>query len=93
MLFWFRIQWRIQDFPEGGAPTPEEGGANLLFGIFLPKMKMKKIELRPRPRPQDPPLESFNKTLISINKRKLNLLISRIGATTKMYRTTDNAIL
>ena len=31
------IQWRIQDFPEEGALTPKGGGANLLFGQFLPK--------------------------------------------------------
>ena len=26
------FQWRIQYFPEEGAPTPKVGGANLLFG-------------------------------------------------------------
>ena len=30
-------QWRIQDFPEEEAPTPE-GGANILFGHFSRKL-------------------------------------------------------
>ena len=38
-------QWRIQDFPEGGARQPERGGANLLFDQFFSEncMKMKKF--------------------------------------------------
>ena len=38
------MQWRIQDFPDGGT-YPQGGGANLLFGkIFLENcMKMKEI--------------------------------------------------
>ena len=30
-------QWRIQDFPEEGAPTPQGGGANIRFCQFSPK--------------------------------------------------------
>ena len=53
-----RLQWLIQDFPDG-APTPEEG-TNLLFGIIIAencnKMK-KKIGLgRASFVPPDPPL-------------------------------------
>ena len=38
------VQWRIQDFPDGGAPTPERGCQHTIWPIF-PKncMKMKKI--------------------------------------------------
>ena len=31
-----QVQWRIQDFPEEGAPTPQ-GGANIQFCQNLPK--------------------------------------------------------
>ena len=35
ILLW-SMQWRIQDFPEEGAPTPRGGGANIRFcQIFL----------------------------------------------------------
>ena len=30
------LQWRIQDFPEEGAPTPQ-GGANIRFCQIFPK--------------------------------------------------------
>ena len=30
-------QWRIQEFPEGGAPTPKVGVLTYYFAIFLPK--------------------------------------------------------
>ena len=43
-------QWRIQDFLEGGAPTPEgeEGCVNLLFCKIFAKNCMKMKEFRPR---------------------------------------------
>ena len=56
-------QWRIQDFPDGGAPTPEGGGANILFDRFFPKTawKWKKFDpegggARPCAPPLDPPM-------------------------------------
>ena len=30
-------QWRIQDFPEEGAPTSQGGGANIQFRQIFPK--------------------------------------------------------
>ena len=31
------LQWRIQDFPEEGVPTPRGGGANIQFCQNFPK--------------------------------------------------------
>ena len=45
----FFYQWRIQDFPEEGAPTTKVGGgANLLFGQNFPENCMKMDEFGPR---------------------------------------------
>ena len=62
---WFASQWRIQDFPEEGAPTPR-GGANLWFCQFSPKTAWKRRHFccrgggggraSPAP-PLDPPLQ------------------------------------
>ena len=48
------IQWRIQDFPDGGAPTPKLG----LFSNFFAEncMKIKEF-LPPGGRPFRPPLD------------------------------------
>ena len=59
-----RMQWRIQDFPEEGAPTPRGGGANSPGGgrqhTILPyfHQKLNEIEriLRVLRAPLDPPL-------------------------------------
>ena len=32
------MQWRIQDFPEGGAPTPKVGVLTYYFAYFLSKL-------------------------------------------------------
>ena len=44
-FFFFRNQWQIQDFPDGGRGNPQGQGANLSCGqIFLENcMKMKEI--------------------------------------------------
>ena len=62
---WHMYQWRIQDFPEGGAPTSEGGGRQPIIWPIFPKncMKMKKFWPRGgRPlRPTlDPPLCILN---------------------------------
>ena len=31
-------EWQIQDLPEDGAPTPEEGALTYYFAIFLQKL-------------------------------------------------------
>ena len=61
-------QWRIQDFPDGGATTPEGGCANLLFRESFARhyMKMKEFGSRGggacpwRPHTLDPPLQTVN---------------------------------
>ena len=40
------MQWWIQDFVDGGAPTPK-AGANLLFGQIFPENCMKIKEIGP----------------------------------------------
>ena len=57
------LQWRIQDFPEEGAPTPRGGAPTYDFAIF--PQKLHEIEriwaprgrgARPSRSPLDPPL-------------------------------------
>ena len=56
------LQWRIQDFPEEGALTPEGGRQPIIWSIFPENcMKMKKFwarggGTRPSRPPLDPPL-------------------------------------
>ena len=53
------IQWRIQDFPQGGAPTPK---STIIFQFFAENcMKMKEFgppggDARPWRPPLDPPI-------------------------------------
>ena len=49
------VQWRIQDFPQGGAPTPKSA---IIFQFF-PKncMKMKEFRAPGGARPWRPPLD------------------------------------
>ena len=48
-------QWRIQDFPQGGAPTPKIA---IIFQIFAENcMKMKEFETQGGARPWRPPLD------------------------------------
>ena len=51
-------QWRIQDFPEEGVPTPRRGGANIWFCQNFPKNCMKLKEFGPRGASLAPPLRS-----------------------------------
>ena len=53
------IQWRIQDFPEEGAPTPQVGCQHMILPYF-PKNCMKLEEFGPHggARPSHPPLRS-----------------------------------
>ena len=49
----FGIQWRIQDFPQGGAPTPKSA---IIFQIFAENyMKMKEFGPPGGARPWRPP--------------------------------------
>ena len=41
-------QWWIQDFPEGGAPTPKVGVLTYYFAIFFAKNCMKMKECGPQ---------------------------------------------
>ena len=43
----YSMQWRIQDFPEEGAPTPQ-GGANIWFRHIFPKTAWNWKNLGPR---------------------------------------------
>ena len=57
-------QWRIQDFPEEGAPTPRGGRQNTILPNF-PKNCMKLKEFGPpggRAPPLDPPLDGVLNT-------------------------------
>ena len=48
-------QWRMQDFPRGGAPTPKIA---IIFHIFAENcMKMKEFGPRGGARPWRPPLD------------------------------------
>ena len=53
------MQWRIQDFPEEGAPTPQGGGRQHMILPKFPKNCMKLKEFGPRggARPLHPPLD------------------------------------
>ena len=59
-----RSQWRIQDFPQGGAPTPKSA---IIFQIFAENcMKMKEFGppgggARPWRPPLDPPMVLYVK--------------------------------
>ena len=62
----FAMQWRIQDFPEEGAPTPQGGRQHMILPIF-PENCMKLKEFGPPgggARPKfyyvDPPLQWIN---------------------------------
>ena len=61
------MQWRIQDFPQGGAPTPKIA---IIFQIFAKNcMKMKEFGppgggARPWRPPLDPPM-SWEKKFVS----------------------------
>ena len=50
------LQWRIQDFPEEGAPTPQEG-ANIRFWQNFPKTAWNWKNLGWGARPLHPPLD------------------------------------
>ena len=53
-----QMQWRIQDFPQGGAPTPKIA---IIFQIFAKNcMKMKEFGPPGGARPWRPPLRSAN---------------------------------
>ena len=47
-LYYFNLQWRIQDFPEGGCANCKGGGANLLFLPTSSKNCMKLKKFGPR---------------------------------------------
>ena len=55
----YQCQWRIQDFPEEGAPTPGEGGRQHTILPNFPKSCMKLKEFGPGgSHPSRPPLRS-----------------------------------
>ena len=66
-------QWRIQDFPDGGAPTSQVGTPTYYFAQFLPKTAWKWKNLDPeeggscpwRP-PLDPPMTLWNSWIWNI---------------------------
>ena len=65
-----RTQWRIQDFPEGGVPTPENA---IIFRFFAENcMKMKEFGppggARPWPPPLDPPMVPLLDKVMSRNQ-------------------------
>ena len=76
-------QWRIQDFPEEGAPTPQ-GGANIRFCQNFPKTAWNWKNLDPQgrgsaslaPPPLDPPLQLTNSTPVWLLQREA---LKRIG--------------
>ena len=56
-------QWRIQDFPDGGAPTPERGAPTYYLTNFSQKLHENEENLTPEggarvpaPPPLDPPM-------------------------------------
>ena len=58
-MYIYTIQWRIQDFPEEGAPTPRGGRQHTILPHF-PKNCMKLKEFGPPgggARPSRPPLD------------------------------------
>ena len=70
------IQWRIQDFPEGGAPTLG-GGRQPIICLIFPEncMKMKKFwprggGARPWRPPLDPPLRQYFNKFDKFSKTK-----------------------
>ena len=91
-------QWRIQDFPDRGAPTPRVGeGANLLFGQFSPKIAWKRKHLG-RQGPLDPPARvpnhystSGTNVILGANNPAYNSIrgISIPGRGAHHWRTTD----
>ena len=82
------FQWRIQDFPEEGALTPEEGGYQPIIWSIFPEncMKMKKFWARggdacpSRPPSLDPPLH-----LWKYKKCLYSMLFTIQGSTTTLY--------
>ena len=64
-------QWRIQDFPQGGAPTPKIA---IIYQIFAKNcMKMKEFGppgggARPWRPPLDPPMVPYGKKSIKVFK-------------------------
>ena len=56
----YRRQWRIQDFPQGGAPTPKSA---IIFQFFPRKLHENERIWTPGGRPWrpplDPPMEGF----------------------------------
>ena len=72
------LQWRIQDFPEEGAPTPQ-GGANIRICRFFPKTAWNWKNLDPqggRASPA-PPLRSATDLVIMMRDTIWKLLILR----------------
>ena len=85
------VQWRIQDFPDGGANT-QGGCANLSFGQIFPEnsMKMKEIGLGTRvPGTSPPPLRSANWCGIFIK----GLIIGLFLSVNKFYISSYNEII
>ena len=68
------IQWRIQDFPQGGAPTPKSA---IIFQFFAENcMKMKEFGPPGGARVPGAPLGSANDIYIYISfKRLLSILM------------------
>ena len=61
VFIFYCYQWRIQDFPKEGAPTPRRGGANIRFCQIFPKTAWIERIWTPRGArvpcaPLDPPL-------------------------------------
>ena len=48
LLYFNLFQWRTQDFPEGGAPTPEFGTTTYYLTIFFAENCMQMKEIRPK---------------------------------------------
>ena len=75
-----RLQWRIQDFPEEGAPTPRGARQHTILPKF-PKNHMKLKEFGPRgggARPLSPPLDpplgyATSLYLVMVSKYKIKV--------------------
>ena len=86
------IQWRIQDFPEEGAPTPQGGAPTYDFAIF--SRKLHEIERIWAPggggaRDARPPLRSA--TVISLSKK--HVLASVIMNIPGVFKTEKSLLL